>query len=304
MEFALALRELLHRKIPLGLGVLIAATLAIFAVAKPVNVFHLQSRSLVYSAASTQLFVDSSSSVLGNVDGNVTNLQALAGTYANFMASPTILRMIGSQVGLSGGQLYATGPLDPNVPRTVQEPTELQRNIELTGQTSPYQLGFTVSPTEPQVGIYAQAPTTALAISLANASAVAITRYVDSLETTDRVPESERVTIRQLGTATGAVVDGGIKKELAALVFVAVLIGWCVLLLAGSKVWRIWQASGEILSGASNSDTEEKGSADCDAPAPASADSDTRTDENLDEFDRVFEEADFSRRQPAAVEAK
>ena len=55
--------------------------------------------------------------------------------YANFMASPTVLDLIGQRVGIPGDQIYAAGPIDPNVPRIVQEPTAVQRNVEITGET-------------------------------------------------------------------------------------------------------------------------------------------------------------------------
>ena len=53
------------------------------------------------------------------------------------MASPAVLSLIGQQVGLSGEQIYAAGPVNANEPRVVQEPTALKRNVEITGETIP-----------------------------------------------------------------------------------------------------------------------------------------------------------------------
>jgi hypothetical protein len=245
MEFALVLRYLLSRRRLLALGAVIAAVAAVLSIYRP-DGFGLKARSIVYSAASTQVLIDTPSSVLGNVTNNTAALQNIATVDANFMASPAVLALIGNQVGLQGDQLYAAGPVDPNVPRTVQEPTALQRNVQLTGENTPYRLGFTADPNLPEVGIYSQAPTTKLAVALANASVVALTDYVTKLEATENVPSADRVVIRPLGSAVGAVVDPGIAKSLAALVFVAVFVLWCGLMLAGSKLVGTWKASGHI----------------------------------------------------------
>jgi hypothetical protein len=245
MQFALVLRYLLSRRRLLLLGAVVAAVVAILSVYRP-DGFGLKPRSIVYSAASTQVLIDTPSSVLGNVNTNPTALQTIATVYANFMASPAVLALIGSHVGLSGDQLYAAGPVDPNVPRTVEEPTALQRNVELTGESTPYRLGFTADPNLPEVGIYAQAPTTKLAVALANASVVALTDYVSNLENSERIPSADRVVIRPLGSAVGAVVDPGIAKSLAGLVFVAVFVLWCCLMLSGSKLAATWKASGRV----------------------------------------------------------
>ena len=66
MEFALILRELSRRRLLLAVGVLIAAVAAIFSVYR-LEGTQLKARSLQYSSASTQVLVDTPSSVLGNV---------------------------------------------------------------------------------------------------------------------------------------------------------------------------------------------------------------------------------------------
>jgi hypothetical protein len=75
---------------------------------------------------------------------------------------------------------------------------------------------------------------------------VALTDYVSKLENTERIPVADRVVIRPLGSAVGAVVDPGIAKSLAALVLVAVFVLWCGLMLAGSKLAGTWKASGRV----------------------------------------------------------
>jgi hypothetical protein len=132
MEFALILRELSRRRRALAIGVLVAVIAAVLTVYRPAGL-GLKPRSLQYSSATAQVFVDTPSSVLGNLTQSLPPLQARATVYANFMASPTVLDLIGQKAGIPGNQIYAAGPIDPLVPRIVQEPTAVQRKIEITG---------------------------------------------------------------------------------------------------------------------------------------------------------------------------
>jgi hypothetical protein len=245
MEFALILRELLSRPRTLAIGVAVALVVAVLSVYR-VDGMGLKARSLQYSSAATTVFVDTPSSVLGNLTQTFEPLQARATAFANFMASPTVLDLIGQRLGISGDQLYAAGPIDPNVPRIVQEPTAVQRNVEITGETAPYRLNFNNDPNLPTIGIYAQAPTTKQSIALANAAAASLSEYVSSIQTTNHTPQQSRVVIRQLGQPTGGVVDGGISKALAVMVFVGVFLLWCVLMLFAVRFREQWRASAEF----------------------------------------------------------
>jgi hypothetical protein len=245
MEFALVLRELSKRWKLLLAGLALAALAAVFSV------YHfeggsLKTRSLQYSSANTQVLVDSPKSVLGNLSQSFEPLSIRASVYANFMASPAVLAVIGQQVGLSGGQIYAAGPVNPQQPRVVQEPTALKRNVEITGESNPYRLEFSNNTSQPTINIYAQAPKTAQALALANAAVVGLQRYVAGLQRVSGTPSAARVTIRQLGPAIGGVVNGGVSKALAAIVFVMVFLLWCVLVLVGSRFAEIWRASGSL----------------------------------------------------------
>ncbi len=242
MEFALVLRELASRRWIVALGVVVAVVAAIFSVYR-IDGGTLKPRALQHSSASTRAFVDSSSSALGNISQSFEGLQSRATVYANLMASPTFLDLIGQRVGIAGDRIYAAGPINPLVPRIVQEPTAVERNVEITGETTPYRLNFSSEANLPTIGVYAQAPTTPQAIAIANAAVSSLAQYVDSLETADHVAPSSRVVIRQLGAANGGVSDSGISKKLAVLVFVGVLLLWCVLTLLAVRFRESWRAS-------------------------------------------------------------
>jgi hypothetical protein len=243
MEFALVLRELVRRRRTVAVGVAIAAIAAVLSVYR-LDGLHLKPRSLQYSAATTQVLIDAKTSVLGNVTQPFEPLANRAVVYANFMTSPAVLDLIGKQVGLSGEQIYAAGPVSAQQPRVEQEPTALRRNIQITGETRPYRLNFESQGTLPTITINAQAPATKQAIALANAAAAGMQRYISSVEDVNKVPQSSRVAIRQLGPASGGVVDPGVRKSLAGLVFFFVLGIWCVLMVVVSRFRQSWAASG------------------------------------------------------------
>jgi hypothetical protein len=270
MEFALVLRELARRRRMVAIGVLVAAIVAVLSVYR-LEGLELKPRSLQHSSASTQVLVDSQPSVLGNVSQSFEPLTARAGVYANFMTSPVVLNLIGQQVGLSGEQIYAAGPVSANEPRVEQEPTALRRNVEITGETKPYRLNFETQANLPTISINSQAPTTKQAVALANAAAVGMQRYVAGIETANRIPPSSRVAIHQLGPASGAVADAGIRKSLAAMTFVAVFLVWCVLVLVVSRFRETWRASAALqvaVEDASRGANDGEGSGDASEAAP------------------------------------
>ncbi len=248
MAFVLVLRELWGRKLLLSLGVIIAAAAAILSVYH-VNGTTLKSRALQYSAAQTVAFVDTVPSSLGNINEDLALTEARATLYANLMTSPQVLDLIGQIAGVPGDEIYAAGPVDQLQPRSVQEPTALKRNVELTGETLPYKLNFNNDPNLPNISIYAQAPTTAQAIALANASVTGLQEYIDQLEVQTHVRPNQQIQIRQLGQASGGVVNSGISKKLALMVFLGVFLLWCVLVLAGARVRDTWHASASVYSG-------------------------------------------------------
>ncbi len=241
MGFALALRELsAHRRV-LALGAVVAVFVATLSVYR-LDGLGLKSRSLQYSAASTQVLVDSDSSALGNLAESFESLANRAVVYADFMTNPSILEKIGQEVGLKGAQIYAVGPVT-GATRVEQEPTALKRNVQLTGETKPYRLNFESLNNLPTININAQAPTTKQAVALANAAALVMHRYVAEEVSVGAIAPPSRVVIRQLGVANGAVVDGGIKKQLFVIVFLVVFTLWCVLMLAVPRALAMWRAS-------------------------------------------------------------
>lgn len=245
MELALVLQELLRRRRALALGLLVALVAAVMSVYR-IDGFGLKPRGLRHSSASTEVFVDTPTSVLSNVTQAIEPLQARATTYANFLASPAMLALIGRHAGIAGDRLYAAGPVDATVPRVVEEPTAIVRNVEISGETAPYRLNFSNDPSLPTIGIAAQAPTTRQAMKLADAAAAALREYVSNLQASNGTSASSRVVIRQLGPATGGVSDAGVSRALASIAFFATFFLWCVALLLGARFRETWRAAARV----------------------------------------------------------
>lgn len=242
------LRELWSRKRLLLIGLVVSAIGAGLSVYQVVGLLppKLRPRSLVYSVAYTQAVVDSSDSFLGDGHEQIGPLLGRAIVYANVMASPAFVDLIGRYAGVPSNEIWVAGPVDPSLQRAVIEPTPTKRGFQVAGESDPYRLEFLSDPNLPTVGVYAQAPSTGQAVALADASVRALTTYVDQIENQEHVAEINRVAVRQVGQATGGVTNAGIKKKLAGMVFVFVFVVWCVLILIGIRARASWRASALI----------------------------------------------------------
>jgi hypothetical protein len=245
MELALVARELWGRKRWLAAGVVVSFVAAMYSIyqvhlSRP----FLAQRDLQYSSASIQAYVDSSHSFVGDLRDSLDPGIERATVFANLMASPGAMDLVGRITGIPGGEIWAAGPVDPSVPRTVVEPTTSKRSYQVFGESLPYRIEFLSDPNLPIISIYTQAPTTTQALALANASVVVLRTYVNQLEAKEHAPATAGVLIRAIGPASGGIVNGGIRKKIAGLVFVAVFLGWCVLILVCARLRNNWQRSG------------------------------------------------------------
>jgi hypothetical protein len=242
MEFAFVLRELWGRKRWLAAGVVVSAICAVLAVCQvSLSPPGLVKRSLQYSSASVQAYIDTPDSFVGDVGANIAPGTERATVFANLMASPGAMDVVGHYAGIAGDEIWAAGPVDPNEQRVVVEPTATKRSYQIAGESLPYRIEFLADPSLPMISIYTEAPTTAQALALANASVTALSAYVRQQQTQQRIPAASRVAVREIGAASGGVVNGGITEKLAGIVFVAVFIAWCVLMMALARLARNWR---------------------------------------------------------------
>ena len=227
MTLARILLRLWSRRLWLGLGVLVGGIAAVGSVS--------MSHSTVYATASTQMLVDSPQSALTNANVVLDGYIARANVFARLMTSDEALQYIGKAAGINGNLIEATGPLEVNGSPAASHAPVLNDHVKVPAAPATYKLSFVQNPSLPIVDVYASAPTTAQAIALANGAVTGFATFVNQLDP-GKVPQSQGVEIRQLGQATGGIVDPTASKSIAVLVFLVVFALWCWFVLFASRL--------------------------------------------------------------------
>lgn len=217
MELAQALQLLWRRKFFVALGVVIALGIGV-ASTKLL-------KKQVYATASTEMIVESPQVPLGNWTASLDPYVARASVFADLMTSPAALAAIGEASGIPANAIAATGPSTNGLAPVAQSPPTPAR------ATTQFKLFFDQDPSLPTVEIYAQAPTTRQATALANGAVTGFGSYLRGLEAQSSITGNQRVVVRQLGGAAGGVVDPGVGKKTAAVIFVVVMLAWCAMIL-------------------------------------------------------------------------
>jgi hypothetical protein len=227
VTFARILLKLWSKRLWLGIGVLVAGIAAVGSVET--------SHSIVYASASTQLLVDSPDSALANASVDLTGYLNRASAFARIMTSNEVLQYIGKAAGINGNEIDATGPIEINgLPALTHAPVAIVDGQDVAAPAI-YKLSFVQNPSLPTIEVDADAPTTKQAIALANGAVAGFANFVNQLNA-NNVPQSQRIDIRQLGQATGGMVDASASKSIGLLVFVAVFALWCWIVLFASRL--------------------------------------------------------------------
>jgi hypothetical protein len=246
MELARTLKTLWWRRRLVALGALIALLAALLSVYR-IGIFppSLESRTNVFASASTQILVDTPDSAFADLANDLDPLDTRASVFARFLSSPVAVELIAREAGLPVGAIEAQGPYDLNQPIFQVEPTAEQRSSQIIGERALYRMRFENNPDLPIISVFTQAPTRGEAEDLATAAPAALGAYIEELQARQQTPASRQVTIRKLGDATGGVVNEGADLQIALLVFIVVLGGWCMLLIPAQTIARGWREMDE-----------------------------------------------------------
>lgn len=246
MELARTLKTLRRRRRLVVLGAAIAAIAALLSIYQ-VSLFPpgLKSRTNVFATASTQILIDTPDSTFADVANDVEPLNTRAGVFARFMTSPEALALIAREAKLPLDGIEAQGPYDLNVPEFQRVPTAERRSSQILGERALYRLRFENNPELPIISVFAQAPTTEEALALASAAPAALRGYIGGIQAREDTPLDRRVEVRKLGRAVGGVVNESASLQIATLVFIVVLIGWCLLLVPAQTIARGWRELGD-----------------------------------------------------------
>jgi hypothetical protein len=249
LEIAAILKELWARRLWVFVGIAVAA-IAALSTNYRLHAFppKAESKSYEYGTAQTQMLVDSPHSPLGDLGLDVAPLADRASIYARFTTSSAVLDLIGKKLGVPGSAIAASGPAALATAGTgsgrSRNPGSERRGTELQGEKNGYRLQVDADGELPTMNVYAQAPTGPEAVKLAQATVSGLQAYVVTVQRNQHIPLGRRVAIRQLGPAEGGLVNSGVNPKVALGTFIAVLVGWCVLMLLVASVVRNWRLPG------------------------------------------------------------
>jgi hypothetical protein len=205
----------------------------------------LERESAEFAVGTTQVLVDfPGKSVLLETKNPLTPLAERASVFARLAASPAIRERIANRAGIPAWAIDVRGPYNPDAERIQREPTAERRAAQLRAERQTYRLRFDTEENEavPIVLIHAHAPTVAEAKRLADAGAAGLRGYVTSVQEAQGLADAKRLHLRRLGRAEAGVVNPGVDRQIAVLVFIAALFAWSVLVLVASSLQRFVRA--------------------------------------------------------------
>ena len=237
MDLAHILRELWKRKalvVCAGLLALAIAVITTFRVSLLPPSIEKKNREV--GAALTQVLVDSPKSPVADLRRDFEAAKDRAAVYGPLMSSEPVKKEIARRVGIAPSQII-TGGVTPESNNAAPE----TRANQIVGEDGYYRLRVSQPSETPLLSIAAQGPSAQAAINLADAAAVGLRQYIDKLQVEQAVPEQRRVKVRQLGGAVGGVISSGTNLAIGLLAFVALLTGFCLLILFASNVAASWR---------------------------------------------------------------
>jgi uncharacterized protein involved in exopolysaccharide biosynthesis len=245
MEPARTLKILWRRRRLVAVGAAVALLAALLSIYR-VGLFppSLESRSNVFASASSQILVDAPNSAFADTSFDLDELDTRAGVFARFLASPAAVALIAKEAGIPFDAIEARGPFELNLPEVQQAPTAEERSSQILGEGALYRLRFENNPGLPIVSVFAQAPEPEEAATLAAAAPAALHDYIERIQAEQQTPLQRQVVVRQLGSSRGGTVNEGANLQIATLVFVIVLGGWCMLLIPARTIARGWRGDG------------------------------------------------------------
>jgi hypothetical protein len=249
MELGRHLRELSRLRVGAVVCVLIA-TFGALSVSYRIGLLppKLEPRSLQMAAASTEVLVDTPTSVVLDLRQGTSDIDALtnrAVLIGNVMASAPVLAYIGRRAGVPGEFIRATTPRTPNAPRPFATPQTKRKASDLLASTNQYRLSIDANPTVPFLRIYAQAPTARAAGQLANASVDGLRDYLVQVAREQGIPSADQVRVEQFGRAHGTVINGGVSVQATVIAFLFFFAGSAAAAIFVARVRRGFKLADE-----------------------------------------------------------
>jgi hypothetical protein len=182
----------------------------------------LTPRALAMATATTHVVVDTPTSSVLDLRQNSYDFDAMtqrAILIGNVMANGRVRESIARQVDIPSERLRITPPFTRRQPRAVAT-ADQKRASDILESTDQYRINIQANPTVPMLDVYAQAPSAGEAETLANASVEGLRAYLAELAVEQRIPGPDQVRLLQLGRASGTVINAGVDRQVALVVFI------------------------------------------------------------------------------------
>jgi hypothetical protein len=230
-------------------GVIVCLAVALFAALWSVEKINLSPlglspRSLEMASASTHVVVDTPKSALLDNRQDTSGLEGLterAVLLGNVMSSGEVRVQIAKATKIPAEVLQIDAPLTRAQPRPLAQSGTEKHTSDILKSTDQYRLSILANPTVPVLDIYAQTPTAASAAALANAAVDSLRDYLGRLAVSEQTPETQQIRLVQLGRAQGAVINGGIRWQVALLAFALTFAAACATLVFLARVREGWR---------------------------------------------------------------
>lgn len=231
-------------------GVLACLALALFVALISVEkvsfspTIHFTPRSLEMASASTHVVVDTPKSSLLDNRQDTSGLEGLtkrAVVLGNVMANGAVRAEIARAAGIPAEVLQVNAPLTSAQPRPLAQSGNEKHTSDILKSNDEYRLSILANPTVPVLDLYAQTPDRKSAEAIANAAVDSLKAYLVRLASEEGTPTTQQIRLVQLGRAEGAVINGGVRWQVAIVAFLlsfAVAIGTLVFAGRVRDGWR------------------------------------------------------------------
>jgi hypothetical protein len=213
------------------LGVLVVSALVGLVCAQ----LSIKGQQLDVSGATTRVLVDYPRTTVPDQRSTTSDFGALttrAELLGSLMSSKPTVERIARRARIPADQIGAVQVVTAPVDRVFSEAGSEERASRLLVAEKPYRLEIQAKPTLPMLDVYAQAPSTAEAERLANASVGGLRDYLRAFAVRQGFKPGTGVRLKQLGQARGGVISGRGVAKVAGLTFlVAFALSCCALLL-------------------------------------------------------------------------
>lgn len=212
-----------------------------------------QPRTLPLGVATKQVLVDAPADLLTDLHTDTGPMTARVGALTQVLASPTVVQRISRITGIPADEITTEGPFDGAAfVQNVVNPSE-SRAMQVLAERAPYRLSFVSQPNLPVFTIHVQGPGPVEAARVADATYVALERYLRTLDAQVKVKPRHPVVLRDMGPAEAGSLHSGIGKAVIVLAFVGVLIPGLLLVLSLEVLARRRRAVDAIIRSAPTS---------------------------------------------------